>query len=232
MTLESSIHRFTHVTRRPFRFERFYGMYDNTIQKMWQASCQFDVQIDIDPKLDEFVRSSIEYRQYIRGGVWFRRGNQAWTGDNAPNGNPKFKIPAYAGQSKVAGIPTTAVSGKGLSLSWKEDGEEEDNVPTERYGYRDTATLIKTNEIDVWSKPNQITGSTYFLRDTPSISQPWFDGQSVEVWIELYFKGFVVEVDRDPVTNITRPTRILKQKEWSYFWPDKKLNLWMDATAI
>lgn len=228
MTLESSILQFSYVPRRSFRFERFYK--DGV--KMWQAACQFEVKIEIDPLLPEFDRNAIEYRQYVRGGVWWRRGNQAWTGDNDPNGNKHFKIPAYAGQSKVSGIPMAAVPGKGLSLSWKEDGETEDNKPTERYGYRDTASLVLTNEIDLWTNKNQITGRSYLLRDTPSIAQPWYSGDSVEVWIELYFKGFVVEVDRDPVTNVTRPIRILKQKEWSYFWPDKRLDQWMHATAI
>ncbi|MGD9561098.1 MAG: hypothetical protein AB7W44_02305 [Pyrinomonadaceae bacterium] len=229
MTLESSIQQFSQTTRRPFRWERFYD--SSTGNKMWQASCQFEVRIGIDPKLDDLLKMNIEYRQFIRGGVWVRRGNEAWTSDTDPNGNKFFPIPPYSGQSKVAGIPTSAVSGTGLSLSWKEDGQIE-NGGTERYGYRDTASVNAANEIDLWQTPTQITGRNYLLRDTPSIAGEWGVGESVEVWIELYFKGFVVEVERDSVTNQTKPVKILKQKDWSYSWTDKKLSLWMDAAPI
>lgn len=228
MTLESSILRFDHVPKRDFRFERFYS--PKTGKKMWQASCQFDVKIEIDSKLDDLSKMSIEYRQFIRGGVWVRRGHEAWTDDLHPNGNVHFPIPAYGGQSKSNGLPMAAVSGTGLSLSWKEDGEVESGG-TERFGYRATANVNSTNEIDQWTNPTQITGRSYLLRDTPSIAGEWGSGDSVEVWIELYFKGFVVEVEQPP-TGPTRAVRVLKQKEWSYFWPDKKLSLWMDATSI
>lgn len=228
MTLESSILQFSHATRRPFRWERFYS---TAGKKMWQASCQFEVRIEIDPKLEDLKCMNIEYRQFIRGGVWVRRGNEAWTSDDNPNGNKFFPIPPYSGQNKVAGMPTTAVSGTGLSLSWKEDGELEKGG-TERFGYRDTASVNATNEIDLWQSPTQITGRSYLLRDTPSIAGEWGTGETVEVWIELYFKGFVVEVKRDDITNQTLPIRILKQKDWSYFWTDKKLELWMNATPV
>ena len=229
MIQESSIISFTHNTTRPFRWEGFYS--PKTGKKMWQAACQFDVTVEIDPALDDLEKLNIEYRQYIRGGVWVKRGTQDWTADNDPNGNKAFPIPAYPGQSKVSGIPMAAVPGTGLSLSWKEDGQIETGG-TERYGYRDTANVNAGNEIDIWGTPNQITGRKYRLRDTPSIAGEWGSGDSVEVWIELYFKGFVVEVERDGVTGITKPVKILKQKDWSYFWPDKKLSLWQDAVAI
>jgi len=198
---------------------------------MWQASCQFDVRVEIDSSVAELESMNIEYRQYIRGGVWVRRGNEDWTADNAPNGNGYFPIPPYAGQNKAAGIPRSAVTGTGLSVEWKEDGQIESGG-IERYGYRDTANVEAANEIDKWSNPSQLTGRTYRLRDTPSLRGRWGSGDSVEVWIELWFKGFVVEVERDDVTNITRPIRVLKQKDWSYFWLEEKLSLWSDATPI
>ena len=229
MINESSIISFTHTTVRPFRWERFYST--KTGKKMWQAAVQFDVAVEIDPAVDDLERMNIEYRQYIRGGVWVRRGNQAWTPDNDPNGNKFYPIPPYAGQSKVSAIPMAAVPGTGLSLSWKEDGELESRG-TERFGYRDTANVNTTNERDIWDTPTQITGRKYRLRDTPSIAGEWGSGDSVEVWIELYFKGFVVETERDNVTNLTKPIKVLKQKDWSYMWTDKKLSLWMDAVPI
>ncbi|MGD9589672.1 MAG: hypothetical protein AB7Q37_14785 [Pyrinomonadaceae bacterium] len=227
MISESSVTLYQN-TKRPFRFERFYS--PTTGKKMWQASCQFEVKIELANDLDDLEKNAIEYRQFIRGGVWVRRGNQDWTDDSNPNGNPHFKIPPYKGQTKVNGIPKAAVSGTGLSLSWKEDGEVEAGG-TERFGYRTTADITTTNEVDLWTNPNQITGRTYKLLDTPSIAGEWGSGDSVELWIELYFKGFVVEVETTD-TDVSRPIRILKQKSWSYFWPDKKLKLWMDATAI
>ena len=226
MIHESKI-QLSYLPRRPFRWERYYG----TAGKMWQAACQFDVKVEIDPSVDELECLSVEYRQYICGGVWVRRGHEEWTADNNPNGNGYFPIPPYAGQNKVAGIPMKAVTGTGLNLAWKEDGEIQTGG-TERYGYRDTANVETANEIDKWYNSSQLTGRSYKLRDTPSMSGRWGSGDSVDVWIELYFKGFVVEVERDDATNTTRPTRLLKQKNWSYFWHPEKLSLWSDATPI
>ncbi len=228
MAVESNIVSFSHSTKRPFRWERYYN---SAGKKMWQASCQFEVKVEIDPKLDDFERTQIEYRQYIRGGVWFRRGTQQWSADNDPNGNRYFAIPPYSGQSKASGIPSKAVSGTGLSLAWKEDGQVETGG-TERFGYRDHATVNATHEADLWTNDNQINGRTYYLKDTPSFAGEWGSGDSVEVWIELYFKGFVVEVERDEHTDVTRPIKVLREKEWTYFWQEKKLSQWMTAAAI
>lgn len=225
MSLAAAITKFDHITRRDFRFERFYA----NGKKMWQASCQFDVAIELDSKLEPVQCGQIEYRQFIRGGVWVRRGNQPWTDDNNPNGNAFFRIPAYAGQSRLADMPMHAVSGNTLSLRWKEDGEIE-NGQIERYGYRDTATVDTAHEKDIWM-PYNSSGRSYRLRDTPSIRGEWGSGDSVEVWIELYFKGYVVEVERD-ASDKTIPIKILKQKSWNYFWPEKKLTQWMHATEI
>jgi hypothetical protein len=227
MSLASKV-RLNYIPVRDFRFERFYS--STTGKKMWQASCQFDVSVEIDSSVSDLDRLKIEYRQYIRGGIWVRRGNEAWTADNDPNGNKFLPIPPYTGLAGVTGIPAGGVSGTGLSLSWKEDGQVETGG-TERYGYRADANVNKPNEIDLWSNPTQLTGRIYKLRDTPSIAGEWGSGDSVEVWIELWFKGFVVEVVQPP-TGPTKPISVLKQKEWSYFWPDKKLSLWMDATSI
>lgn len=227
MSLESKV-RLDHIPGRGFRFERYYSSV--TGKKMWQASCQFSVKVEIDNSVGDLDRLKIEYRQFIRGGVWIRRGNQDWTADNDPNGNKFFKIPPYSGIAGVAGLPVSAVSGQGLSLSWKEDGEVETGG-TERFGYRATANVNTPNEVDLWNNPTQLTGRSYLLKDTPSIAGEWGAGESVEVWIELYFKGFVVEV-KQPPTGPTIPVKVLKQKEWSYFWPDQKLDLWMNATAI
>ena len=227
MINESNV-QLTYIPKLPFGWQHWYGPKG----KVWQASCQFDVKVEIEASIPELECMNIEYRQFIRGGVWVRRGNADWTADNNPNGNKKFPIPPYAGQNKVAGIPTSPVTGTGLDGSWKEDGQIETGG-TERYGYRDTANVDKPNEIDKWSNPSQLSGRSYRLRDTPSISGEWGDaGESVEVWIELWFRGCVVEVERDNATNTTRPIRLLKQKEWSYFWTEEKLSLWMNATAI
>lgn len=227
MSLESKV-RLDYLPKRGFRFERFYS--PTTGKKMWQASCQFEAAVEIDASVPELDRLKVEYRQFIRGGVWVRRGNQQWTADNDPNGNKHFKVPPYAGIAGVAGLPSGAVSGTGLSLSWKEDGEVETGG-TERFGYRADANVNTANEVDLWTNTTQLTGRSYKLRDTPSIAGEWGSGDTVEVWIELYFKGFVVEVEQPP-TGPTKAVRVLKQKDWSYMWADKKLSLWMDATAI
>jgi len=224
MALETAVKLFFHYPKRDFRFEAFY----ENGQKMWQASCQFEVQVELDSNLPALERGLIEYRQYIRGGVWVRKGSDEWTDDDNPNGNKSFAIPPYKGQTKVPQLPMAKVDGVGLSLSWKEDGQIESGQ-TERYGYRETIGVIATNEADIW-RPENTAGHIYFLRDTPSIRGKW-DGDSIEVWIELYFKGFVVEVELDE-TYSTRPVRVLAAKKWSYFWTPPKLQHWSDATRL
>lgn len=224
MGLESAILHFDHHPKRGFRFERFY---DGV--KMWQASCQFEVRIELDTKFKGAERASIEYRQFICGGVWIRRGSEEWTGDDKPNGNKHFLIPPYAGQTKSIGLPMAPVPGTGLSFQWKEDGEIEAGK-IERYGYRDTVPLVKTNEVDSW-RPAHSLGHSYLLRDTPSIRGEWGGGDKVDVWIELFFQGFVVQVERDASDN-TQPVRVLKQKSWQYLWQDQRLSEWLKATQI
>jgi hypothetical protein len=227
MISPSSVFAFQHVPKRDFRFER----YEIRGTKVWRVSCQFDLMIQLDPTLAAVELAQIEYRQFISGGVWFRRGALPWTADNNPNGNASFKIPPYAGQSRVAGIPAKAVPGQGLSLmEWKEDGEVDRNG-TERYGYRNSTPTNLSDEVDRWT-PTQASGFCYNLRDTPSFAAPWANlDLSVEVWVELYFKGFVVQVEQDENLN-TQPIKVLKQTSWKYFWPEKKLLKWTDAIPI
>jgi hypothetical protein len=226
MISEASVIQFDFIPRYGCRFERFY----RDGKKRWQVACQFDVKIKLANNLSAMEKHDIEYRQFIRGGVWFRRGNNPWTADDKPNGNPSFRIPPYAGQPKVNGLPGAAISGTGLSLHWKEDGEVESGG-TERYGYRDADEVNSSNEIDLWT-PNMSAGETYHLRDTPSFSGEWGAGDSVEVWFEVYFQGFVVQVERDNVHGNPTPVKVLKKKSWSYFWPDQKLSQWLHARAV
>lgn len=226
MITESSILEFQRVPRRSLRWET----YTNKVgAKMWQVSCQFDVKINLDPKLTAEERSRIEYRQFIAGGVWIARGSYQWT--NEANGNKHFPIPPYAGQDLVHGIPMGSVPGVGLSTYWKEDGLISGGT-VKRYGYRDTADQYGTSEMDMWTYPDPKTGHGYRLRDTPSISGEWGYGDKVKVWIELYFKGFVVEVGRNTPAGPTYPVRILKQRSWEYFWPDAELKSLKDAVVI
>lgn len=226
MINEASVTQFSYVPRRECRFERFYL----NGRKRWQVACQFDLKIKLATNLTPLELNAIEYRQFIRGGVWYRRGNEPWTADDKPNGNPSFRIPAYAGQSKANGLPSAAISGTGLSLHWKEDGEIESGG-TERFGYRDTAEVDSSNEKDLWY-PVTSSGENYHLRDTPSFSGDWGSGDSVEVWVELYFQGFVVQVEHDNITGKPTPIKVLKKKSWSYFWPNQKLSLWSNAVPV
>ncbi|MEP6849700.1 MAG: hypothetical protein ABI999_12660 [Acidobacteriota bacterium] len=213
--------------KREFGWEAFY----KGGQKKWQASTQFEVTIDIDrTDMTDLELASIEYRQYIRGGVWTRRGTKDWPLDSAPDGNKSFAIPKYAGQKDIIVplIPIYAVNHEELDMShYKEDGQIEKGGE-EWYGYRAWANVEAPNEVDKWT-PEGPSGTRYLARDTPSIMDDWGDGESVEVWIELYFKGFVVEVDL-PDTR-TRPIKMLKHHAWSYFFHEK-LDLWGDATRL
>lgn len=208
-----AVHRFTHHTIRPFRWE-YYKKKDNQA-KMWSASCQFDVKVELNPSLQAVQCADIEYRQFIRGGVWVRRGSQEWAPDWAPNGNKSYPIPPYRPKQVAGDMPRGPVDGVGLSLSWKEDCQIENNKE-EYFGYRETAVANAANEKDLWGPGDRFTGKSYHLRDTPSISGEWDKGEPVEVWIELHFKGFVVEVDYDSPKTV--PIRILSRRSWSYFW--------------
>jgi len=218
MDLASAIKHFGHHPKRGFRFERSGG----GSAKKWWASCQFEVRIELDEKLSPAELAQIEYRQFIRGGVWFRRGTEAWKPDHLPNGNAAFKIPAYGGLAKpVIGIPSGAVAGAGLSFDWKEDGEVEAGG-TERYGYRDTANVAAKNEVDHWQSVH-----SYLARDTPSIGGDWgSQGEAVEVWIELYFQGFVVQVERNAAKK-TQPVKVLDKLSWEWSWKEMKMTEWL-----
>jgi hypothetical protein len=226
MSLESAVVSFHPPTIIPFRWERYY----KDDKKYWQAACKVELRVELDSKLDVVDLLKIEYRQYIRGGVWIRLDDEDWTADNAPNGNDRFKIPAYAGQSKVAAIPMHPVTGVGLSLKWKEDGEVEGPY-TECYGYRATATVDTAREADAWLPLSTFAGTRYLMRDTPSLRGEWKVNQKpIWVWIELYFKGFVVEVE--PFGNTTRPIRVLKERSWSCLWMNQCLSMYSSATQI
>lgn len=129
----------------------------------------------------------------------------------------------------MPGIPDVAVPRWGLDLEWKEDGNG-----AKRYGYRDTANEIGVNERDQWTYPTPAHGTTYRMRDTPSISGEWGTGDAVELWVELYFLGYVVEVSRDAPHLPTYPLRILKWKSWEYFFhgPEARLADLGDAIPI
>lgn len=225
MSLESSILYFERIRKSDFKF---YGYYDKSEKKVWKASCQFDVKIHLDPTLSDLERASIEYRQYIRGGAWVIRGNEGWSDNSHPNANTKFAIPPYAGQNLVSELPASPVPGDGLSLHWKEDGEIQAGLPeSQRYGYRDTIPGDDfENEKDIWT-PSGSLGLNYHLRDTPSVGGDWGDrGESATVWIELWFIGAIVEVDRGGPNDTTRPIRVLRKKTWEYFFQNKKMDSW------
>lgn len=215
---------------KPFRFEGYYS----GSKKYWQAVCPFELNIELDKNLDALTLTSIEYRQYIAGGVWVAMNDEEW--EAQPNGNEKFRIPAYTGQQKVAQLPMLSVSGVGLSRQhWKEDGEVQASGPPERYGYRATATMDTPREADLWYPRNTVAGHRYLLRDTPSVRGRWYPDTPAEklpiwVWIEIFFRGCVVQVEN--FGNTTRPIKLLAEQTWKAEWLNAKLNLFSEATPI
>lgn len=199
------------------RFERCYNKLG---EKVWQMSCMFDVRVKLDLNLSVADRQRIEYRQYIRGGVWIARGNDDWQ-----DASGVFDIPSYGGQSKCADLPQGSATGVGLSTSWKEDGKG-----SLKYGYRATANQWGEKEEDRWTYPDAATGVAYYLRDTPSLSGVWGAGDTAWVWFELYFMGAVVEVQPGPTG--TEAIRVLKKKTWEFFLPNAKLDLWSNAKLV
>ena len=226
MSLEAAIQYFDHLPVRGFRFDAFH----ENGRKRWKASCQFDVVLILDPtKVLPVELGTIEYRQYIRGGAWVRRNDQKWPDDDKPNGNATFLIPPYAGQAKVPALPTSAVPEAGLSLSWKEDGKSRTGDPL-RYGYRDSPPFNEANEKDYWT-PQHTVGTSYKLRDTPSLTGDWLaTDNSIDVWIELWFRGAVVQVEPGP-DGKTRPVKLLREIKWTCFWQDHRMSEWYKYTA-
>src|SRR5262245_32959048 len=216
MITESSV-AIRRIPVRDFRFERFTSKEG---VRMWQGACQFEVHVDLDPALTVKERSRIEYRQFIRGRAWYARGWEDWT--PGPNANECFHIPAYEpGDDEVPEFPQTTVDHEGLDWEWKEDGQlKPGDAKPYRYGYRRTADQWGERMMDVWTYPDKMTGYAYRLRDTPSLYGPWgnrpTDNDAVWLWIELYFQGFVVEVER--VGPDAYPIRVLKRKSWEYSW--------------
>lgn len=109
------------------------------------------------------------------------------------------------------------VNSVGLSSAWKEDGIIREGKPMP-YGYRSSAySNGDSNEQDTWR-----TGHKYELADTVSIGGTWRDSVVVlsqplgrvnwiEVWIEIHFRGYVVELNAPGGT----PMKVIARKEWS-----------------
>lgn len=202
--------------------------------RIWQAVTSFELNIELDKSLDVLALNSIEYRQYISGGVWVALNNQDW--EDSPNGNPKFRIPGYDGQNKCVELPMKRVSAPGLVMGeWKEDGEVK-NSKIERYGYRATADLDMPLEADYWHPKTTSVGHLYRLRDRPMIrgrwNDKWSEGKELPLWIylDLWFWGAVVQVEN--VGETTRPVRILDQKRWKIEWHNGKLERISQATML
>lgn len=209
--------KFQRYPVRDFRFER----YTRAGKQRWRASCQFDLEIELNNALPSSELVKYEYRQFICGGVWaWTKGGSETDWSVEPNGNAAIRVPSYAGQPLANGLPGRPVGGIGLSNEWKEDGSFQGNTPL-MYGYRKTANMDLTDEKDLWL-PNMY-GRRYKLRDTPSIAGDWV-GWPVQLWIELYFRGYIVEVSRDADDNPT-VQRVVKTLSWQY---QKLGNLYLD----
>lgn len=184
-------------------------------RRMWRLSCQFDIYVEIDKSVSPEECSRIEYRQFIRGGIWTTERGESWT--TPANANHVIPIPPYRGNMLCSDLPQNEVDGVGLSLDWKEDGKGD-----QRYGYRHVPKVDFMREKDLW-KPNQMEGRSYHCRDTPSIAGLWSyaDDHSMNVWAELYFNGYVVEVERYD-EGPALPIRVLKELSWKYLYLDEQ----------
>ncbi len=199
-------------------------------RRRWRGYGKFDLEIDLDSRLPETQVGNFEYRQFIRGVVWYRKWIDDTAGDwvkvdhGVADSNKAFKIPAYAGVPVASGLPATAVAGVGLDdWRWKEDGVIRHGQAV-RYGYRGNVKVSGLSERDEWLGGEPLTSLQYRLRDAPSLEDDW---GSYANWIELYFdlefKGFVVELDIDFVA----PVRVVAQRSWNFkvdegiFWINK-----------
>lgn len=219
---------FAQYMSMPLRFERI-RQFDPKVGKMvdrWRLACVFKVHVGLNPLLTADEVLKYEYRQFIRGGVWTRNVGSPWL--NAPDGNKAFSIPAYTGCAASVGLPSAAVPHGILDFDrWKEDGEV--RLPQNRmYGHRISALVRDGRCQDEWL-PHEV-GRDYYGSDMPSVTGTW-TGTPVEVWFELYFKGFVVEVTEDDYGNTT-PIRVVQSKNWACYSSSMILNNYNSAVAV
>lgn len=225
---KNPVANFSQHMSMPFRFERFRGLDPDLgrITDRWRAACVFKVHVGLNPLLTEDEVCRYEYRQFIRGGIWTRVGNQIW--QPRPDANKALKVPAYGGCSPSIGLPSAAVPTTILDEThWKEDGEV--RSPKDRYyGHRISALVRDGRCQDEWL-PHQV-GRDYYLSDQPSITGTW-PGQTVEVWMELYFQGYIVEVEEDD-EGLTRPIRVVQSKNWVCHSQTMTLSNYLNATPV
>jgi hypothetical protein len=193
-------------------------------KRRWRGCGWFDLEVDLDSRLTAQQAQQFEYRQFIRGVVWYRKWIDDTAGDWKKVDRQAFQIPAYAGAPTASGLPATAVAGVGLDdWKWKEDGIIRQGQAV-RYGYRTAVKVSGPNERDEWLGPPQAS-LQYRLRDRPALEDDWgsYGANWVELYVDLEFKGFVIELDTDFVT----PLRVVEQRSWAFkrdegqFWIKK-----------
>jgi peptidoglycan hydrolase-like protein with peptidoglycan-binding domain len=216
---------FWQATTMPYRFERFRGI-DPTTHRMedrWRAACVFKVHVGLNPNLTQEQACRYEYRQFIRGNIWVKVDGKDWVFANGA-----LKVPAYGGCQAAIGLPRDSVTGDSLNEhQWKEDGEV--RSPKDRYyGHRISALVRDSRCQDEWL-PHGV-GHDYYLSDQPSITGTW-PKVPIEVWMELYFQGYVVEVEEDD-QGFTRPIRVVQQKNWVCHSQTMRLSNYFSAIAV
>lgn len=209
----------------PFRFERFRGIdpITNLMADRWRAACVFKVHVGLNPTLTQEQACRYEFRQFIRGNLWAKADGKDWE-----FANRSMKVPAYGGCPASVGLPSEGcASGILDETSWKEDGEV--RQPQDRYYGRRISALVRDARCqDEWL-PHGV-GHDYYLSDQPSITGTW-PGVPVEAWLELYFRGYIVEVEEDD-QGFTKPVRVVQKKEWVCHSQVMRLNNYFSAVPV
>lgn len=209
----------------PFRFEQFRGI-DPTTNRMedrWRAACVFKVHVGLNPALTQEQACRYEYRQFIRGNIWVKADGGPWV-----FANQALKVPAYGGCAASIGLPSDPCTGNILDeMKWKEDGEV--RQPKDRYYGRRISALVRDARCqDEWL-PHEV-GHHYYLSDQPSIAGTWRKGP-VEVWMELYFQGYIIEVEEDD-EGFNKPVRVVQKKTWTCHSQTMKLTDYSKAVRV
>lgn len=192
-------------------------------RRRWRVTWPFELDLDLSTQIHPTQIANYEYRQYIRGGVWYRYGLQNHWGDwyNA-NEKGAFKIPAYIPPAPGSGLPGLSHNLVGLSENiCKEDGINRHGVDV-RYGYRSGLAMNQPGERDEWITPHQ-----YRLRDTPSVADDCpalAYADQVEVWFEMFFDGYVVELGLNPSNKLV-PKRVVASRTWKCHQSNVRLSL-------
>lgn len=212
---------FTQFTIRnvAFRRLRIEDSKTNKPDDCWGFDGTFGVTVKLNPKLTDAQREKYEYRQYIRGDAWIQPGDwnatrTVWTPRSSQTIpiNTAFAIPGSGKETRDGLWPTE-----------KEDACRRPGKALIRIGRRNDGPQLETFMASAWTP--DANGPVFTLKDTFGYYEkfdgtPKFVGTAFKVFIEVWFRGTVVEVEWDDNASDTKEVKVVQTKTWHYRFTD------------